>query len=72
MSRLTRYHQEGLLTDEGGYYEPDTHYMAIVAKLGKIEDLLEKYDIEDLAELEASLDRDYHRFDGVHTERVDK
>lgn len=40
MSRLTRYHKEGLLVDNGGYYEPNnSNYMAIVAKLGKLEDL---------------------------------
>lgn len=39
MSRFTRYHQESLLTDEGGYYEPNTHYSAITEKLGKLEDL---------------------------------
>ena len=73
MSRLTRYHQEGLLVNEGGYYELDnSNYMVIVAKLGKIEDLLEKYDIEDLTDLEIALDYYYRRFDGVHTERVGK
>ena len=65
MSRLTRYHHNGLLVENGGYYEPDTHYMAIVAKLGKIEDLMEKYEIEDLTELEIALDYYY-------TERVGK
>lgn len=40
MSRLTRYHQESLLTDEGGYYEPNaSNYYDIVVKLGQIEDL---------------------------------
>ena len=41
-------------------------------KLGKIEDLMEKYEIEDLIDLEIALNYYYHRFDGVHTERVGK
>ena len=40
MSRLTRYHQESLLTDEGCYYEPNSsNYYDIIIKLGKLEDL---------------------------------
>ena len=40
MNRLTRFHKEGLLVNEGGYYEPDkSNYMDITNKLGKIEDL---------------------------------
>ena len=39
-------------------------------KLANIEDLMEKYDIEDLTDLEIALDYYYHRFDGLHTERV--
>ena len=40
MSRLTRYHQESLLTDEGGYYESDnSNYLDITNKLGKLEDI---------------------------------
>lgn len=70
MSRFTRYKQESLLTNEGGYYEPDTHYMAIVAKLGQIEDILEEYGIEDLTDLKIALDYYNHRYDGLHTERV--
>ena len=43
MNRLTRYHQEGLLVNEGGYYELDnSNYTIIVAKLGKLEDLEDK------------------------------
>ena len=73
MSRLTRYHQEGLLTDEDGYYEPNaSNYYDIVIKLGQIEDILEDYGINDLTDLEIALDYYDHRFDGVHTERVDK
>ena len=36
-----------------------------------IEDLLEKYEIEDLTELEIALDQYYHRYDKVETRRVD-
>ena len=36
-----------------------------------LEDLLEKYEIEDLAELEIALDQYYHRYDKVETRRVD-
>ena len=57
MTRLTRYHQEGLLVDEGGYYEPDkSNYMDITNKLGQLEDLMEQYNINDLVELKIALD----------------
>ena len=73
MSRLTRYHQESLLTDEGGYYEPTaSNYYDIVTKLGQIEDVFEDYGIKDLTDLVIALDYYDHRFDGLHTERVDK
>lgn len=39
-------------------------------KLQKIENLLEKYEIEDLSELEIALDQYYHRYDKVETRRV--
>lgn len=40
MSRLTRYHDKGLLTENGGYYEPDkSNYLDITEKLGKFEDI---------------------------------
>ena len=39
-------------------------------KLQKFEDLLEKYEIEDLSELEIALDQYYHRCDNVQTRRV--
>ena len=45
-------------------------YDMIFNKLGKLEDLLEKYEIEDLAELEIALDQYYHRYDNVQTKRV--
>ena len=47
-------------------------YKDIYKKLGKIEDLMEKYEIEDLIDLEIALCYYYHRFDGLHTERVGK
>ena len=80
MSRLT--HKKLILNDDEfievskeEYCElsrniPD--YKTIYNKLGKIEDLLEKYEIEDLIDLEIALDYYNHRFDSVHTERVDK
>lgn len=43
----------------------------ILWKLYDVEDLMEKYELEDLTDLEIALDYYYHRFDGVHTERVD-
>ena len=39
-------------------------------KLGKLEDILEEYGIEDLTDLAIALDYYNHRFDGVHTKRV--
>jgi hypothetical protein len=40
-------------------------------KLGKLEDILEEYGIEDLTDLKIALDYYNHRFDDLHTERVD-
>lgn len=48
-----------------------TFFDKIYRKLYKIEDLLEKYEIEDLAELEIALDQYYHRYDNVQTRRVE-
>ena len=45
-------------------------YEEIYKHLSKYEDLLEKYEIEDLAELEIALDQYYHRYDNVQTRRV--
>lgn len=42
----------------------------IFNKLGQIEDILEEYDIKDLAELKIALDYYNHRYDGVSTKRV--
>ena len=39
-------------------------------KYDELEDLLEKYEIKDLAELEIALDQYYHRYDKVETRRV--
>ena len=71
MSRLTKHDKR----HKSGYQIPssyDNYYDDIFIKLGKIEDLMEKYDIEDLTDLEIALDYYHHRFDGVHTERVGK
>ena len=46
------------------------HNYHLINKLGKLEDLLEKYEIKDLAELEIALDQYYHRYDKVETRRV--
>jgi hypothetical protein len=47
-------------------------YYDCVNKLGQIEDLLEKYEINDLTDLEIALDYFEHRFDDVQTRRVDE
>lgn len=60
-----------------GEYEPNPHnipisnYISCINKLGKLEDLLEKYEIEDLVELEMALNQYYHRYDNVQTRRVE-
>lgn len=65
MNRLTRYDKK------------QKHYVRIASRLavdntlGKVEDLMEKYDIEDLVEMEIALDQYYHRYDKVETRRVD-
>lgn len=48
-----------------------TLFTKVYDKLWFIEDLMEKYDIEDLVELEIALDQYYHRHDKVETRRVD-
>lgn len=40
-------------------------------KLGQLEDLMEKYNIDNLTDLEIALLYYYHRFDDVQTRRVD-
>ena len=62
MSRLIK-------KDQYGDYMPIYH-KEVCDKLFQLEDLLEKYGIEDLAELEIALDQYYHRYDKVETRRV--
>lgn len=45
-------------------------YEEIYKRLSKYEDLMEKYEIEDLEELEIALDQYYHRYDKVETRRA--
>ena len=73
MNRVTKKHPTA---NKSGYiykdiFEENENHTGL-GKLGKLEDLMEKYDINDLVELEIALEHYYHRFDGVHTERVDK
>lgn len=42
----------------------------IFNKLGQLEDLMEKYNIDDLVELEIALDQYFHRYDKVETRRM--
>ena len=65
MNRLT------IKLDEGFYvaFVPNTDTLKY--KLGELEDLMEKYEIEDLSELEIALDQYYHRYDNVQTRRVE-
>ena len=66
MNRLTE------KIEDGFYVAPNIHNAdELKYKLGKLEDLLEKYEIEDLSELEIALDYYYHRYDKVETRRVD-
>ena len=62
MNRLTK-------KDQYGDYMPIYH-KEVCDKLLQLEDLLEKYETEDLAELEIALDYYYHRYDNVQTRRV--
>ena len=65
MNRLTRYDVK------------QKHYVRIASRLavdntlGKVEDLMGKYEIEDLVEMEIALDQYYHRYDKVETRRVE-
>jgi hypothetical protein len=65
MSRLTKKYDGGDVEVIGNEYKA-------IQKLGKLEDILEEYDIEDLTDLKIALDYYNHRFDGLHTERVGK
>ena len=79
MSRLTN---KKIANTEKGYYitmqkveyldqiKNAPTYGEIYKRLSKYEDLMEKYEIEDLAELEIALDQYYHRYDNVQTRRV--
>ena len=63
MSRLIK-------KDQYGDYMPIYH-KEVCDKLFQLENLLEKYEIEDLSELEIALDQYYHRYDNVQTRRVE-
>lgn len=67
MNRLTK-QQSGALILDG--YDGFTKSL-MLHKLYALENLLEKYQIEDLAELEIALDYYYHRYDKVETRRVE-
>ena len=67
MSRLTKKHR---LLELYVAKENVPQHIAF-DKLGKLEDILEEYGIEDLTDLKIALDYYYHRYDGgVYTERV--
>ena len=68
MSRLTNKNTM-IIGARSGY---KTLFTNVYNKLGKIEDLMEKYNINDLIELEIALDYYEHRYDNVQTRRVDK
>ena len=70
MSRLTNKMDEKYypIMNQYGY---DNVRRDIYNKLGKLEDILEEYGIEDLTDLKIALDYYNHRYDGgVYTERV--
>lgn len=72
MSRLTFQKRDGnysLRFDLGNLQQVDIKAMN---KLGKIENLMEKYKINDLTELEIALDYYEHRYDKVETRRANK
>lgn len=48
-----------------------TLFTNVYNKLGKLEDLMEKYKINDLVELEIALDYYEHRYDKIETRRID-
>ena len=65
MSRLTK------KLDEGFYVSNAPCTDDLKNKLGKLEDLMEKYKIDDLVDLEIVLDYYEHRYDKVETRRMD-
>ena len=64
MNRLTRYDKKQK------HYVRLASRLAVDNTLGKVEDLMGKYEIEDLVEMEIALDQYYHRYDKVETRRV--
>lgn len=67
MDRLTRL--------ENGIYNANKELLyvsEIMNKLGQLEDLMEKYNIDNLTDLEIALNYYDHRYDDVQTRRVDE
>lgn len=48
-----------------------TLFTNIYNKLGKVEDLMDKYNINDLVDLEIALDYYEHRYDKVETRKIE-
>lgn len=76
MSRLTIKNPNGKkqILNNGtiiNHFSDLTDSWMICDKLGLIEDLMEKYNINDLVELEIALDYYEHRYDNVQTRRID-
>ena len=72
MSRLTK-KDSSMKTYMHIYSDENKQFVVydLCQKLGKIEDLMEKYDINDLVELEIALDYYKHRYDNVQTRKID-
>lgn len=68
MSRLTYKVNDTYYVKELRHLYEDT--WELIQELGKLEDILKEYGIEDLTDLKIVLDYYNHRFDGLHTERV--
>ena len=68
MSRLTKKIENPQYSND--YEMLCAHSYHLINKIGELEDLLEKYEIKDLSELEIALDQYYHRYDKVETRRV--
>lgn len=66
MNRLTRKLGEGFYVA----FVPNTD--TLKEKLGQLEDLMEKYNIDNLVDLEIALNYYDHRFDDIQTERIDE
>lgn len=54
---------------EGGRSNCKTLFDKVYRKLGQLEDLMEKYNVNELWELEMILDYYEHRYDDVQTRR---